>query len=332
MSHPPFQAALGAALQWFFPSLSLGLACYLVVLEGLSIATRNKVFRGLYDFWILVFGVCLVLGIAAVLMLGRSTGWDWTGMQMSAAVVAPAGLAAALLQRRAQTGEAAHFALTALLAASLLAILLWVVALHGQAQAAAEAYYVRLVHTANAAFLITALAVGAASAWRLLRRPGEETSGVALRMAVGTLAIAATLGVLAGAPPADATAGRVPAAALDSHIAVGLGVAMICLALWAGWLAWRRGGPERSRPFLRTCLAMSAVSLLAAFAGWILGPLSPGGETPAPAVNVALWTAYALLFGVGGAVIFVLVRRGLDETGDSPPPPGGTAGGRRPAR
>jgi cytochrome d ubiquinol oxidase subunit I len=56
----------------------------------------------------------------------------------------------------------------------------------------------RLTHMVLAAFLSTALAVGAASAWRLLRRPQEDESRIALRMAVGMALIVAPLQLLIG--------------------------------------------------------------------------------------------------------------------------------------
>lgn len=318
-SHSSLPAAVGAAIQWLFPSLSFGLACYLVVLEGLWAATRNPAFRALYGLWVQVFGVCLVLGLAAGLLVGRALGWSWNGAEMSAAAAGAAILAAIAIHRRERAGEAGHIVVSVLLAASLSAILLWVVDLNGASHASTVPYHVRLIHTANGAFLTTALAVGAAAAWRLLRRPDEAPSALALRMAVGTLAITAALGVLAGPPNPDVGEGRVGEAGLP--VAVGLGVAMICLAIWAGWLAWRRGGPERSRVFLRACLAMGGVSLLAALVGWTSGALSPAGASTyagpsAPIATLLLGSGYALLFGAGAALIVLLVGRGPGDPFD----------------
>ena len=49
-----------------------------------------------------------------------------------------------------------------------------------------------------AAYLTTALVVGAASAWRLLRNPGEPEARIALRMAIGIFAVVAPLQLVAG--------------------------------------------------------------------------------------------------------------------------------------
>jgi cytochrome d ubiquinol oxidase subunit I len=56
----------------------------------------------------------------------------------------------------------------------------------------------RLAHMTLAAYLTTALVVGAASAWRLLRDANEAASATALRMAIGMLAIVAPLQLIAG--------------------------------------------------------------------------------------------------------------------------------------
>jgi len=57
---------------------------------------------------------------------------------------------------------------------------------------------VRLAHMVLAAYLTTALVVGAASAWRILKDPEEPESCLALKMAIGMFAIVAPLQLLAG--------------------------------------------------------------------------------------------------------------------------------------
>ena len=57
---------------------------------------------------------------------------------------------------------------------------------------------VRYAHMVLGAYLSTALAVGAASAFRLLRRPDEDESRTALRMAIGMFALVAPLQLFMG--------------------------------------------------------------------------------------------------------------------------------------
>jgi cytochrome bd ubiquinol oxidase subunit I len=45
-----------------FPSFSIGLAAWLVVLEGRHLATGRPVYRRLFDFWLKIFGLGVVSG------------------------------------------------------------------------------------------------------------------------------------------------------------------------------------------------------------------------------------------------------------------------------
>ena len=56
----------------------------------------------------------------------------------------------------------------------------------------------RFAHMVLAAYLTTAIAVGGASAWTLLRRPDQPESKIALRMAVGMALLVAPLQLLIG--------------------------------------------------------------------------------------------------------------------------------------
>ncbi len=51
------------------------------------------------------------------------------------------------------------------------------------------------------------------------------------------------------------------------RVMVGLGLAMIGLGLW-GVTLWLRGGPERSRLFLRAATLMGPAGFVAVIAGW----------------------------------------------------------------
>lgn len=325
LSPSAVHTAIGAAAQLVFPCLALGLACYLAVLEGLWVATRNEVFRTLYGFWANIFGVCFALALVAVLTLGRTLGWTWSGLELSVAVTALSALLAAMLFGRDRVGAAPHVLASVLMAAGLLAVLVWTTGL--SAPASARALYASAARFALGAFIVTALAVGAVTAWRLLRQPEEASSAMALRMSVGMLAISAILRLLIGdfawrAP----LAGETGPEGWTLQIEAGLGAAVVWLALWAGWLVRRRGGPERSRSFLRSCLAMGAVGSAALFAGWMLGRMEhvtsahEHALAATPVATFALWAVYAALFGAGGFLILRLaVRPSLDPADGSEP-------------
>ncbi|WP_374573245.1 cytochrome ubiquinol oxidase subunit I [Phenylobacterium sp.] len=324
LSPSPSYAVLGVAVQLVFPSLALGLACYLAVLEGLWLVTRNPTFRTLYAFWVHIFAVCFALGVVVMLALGRALGWGWSASELATIVVALGGLLAAMTFGRGRIGAPTHVLATGLMAAALLALLAWIVGLDAAAHAPAPMLYQRTAQLALGAFLSTALTVGAVSAWRLLREPDETASAMALRMSVGMLAICAMLRLLIGELPWTSPLAALIGGpkALTLQIEALLGVSLLWLALWAGWLERRRGGPERSRVFLRSCLAMGAVGLLAVVFGWTLGRL--GAAAPELAklsiATLALWAAYFALFVAGGLLILRLAARpALEPAADAEP-------------
>jgi len=55
---------------------------------------------------------------------------------------------------------------------------------------------------------------------------------------------------------------------LAFQVMVGAGFAMVALALWAGWLLWRRGTIYDTAWFLRALVAASPLGVIAVEAGW----------------------------------------------------------------
>jgi cytochrome d ubiquinol oxidase subunit I len=268
----------------------------------------------------------------------------------------------------------------------------------------------RFAHMTLAAYLTTALVVGAASAWRLLRDPEEAESCTALKMAIGMFAIAAPLQLVAGdlsgkqvlhlqpaklaaieafwetrteqpfhivAIPDRARAANrfevsipklgswIAAGHVDAEIKglkdfaprdrppvwlvfwafrvmVGLGLAMIGLGVWGGYLCWR-GDPAHARGFLRAMVAMGPAGFVAVIAGWIVAEVgrqpyvvygvlrtadavSPVTAGVVSASLLAFMVVYAIVFSAGALYILRLIGEGPRPAGGEPPrrarPPG----------
>lgn len=314
----PLNAMIGAAAQLAFPSLAIGLASYLAVLEVLWVASRNETFRALYGFWSRIFAVCLLLSVVATLTIGHAVGWSWSGPQLLAAIVAIGCLALAMLAGHGRIGAPSHVLVSITMAVLLMTATVWIVTLQHEAPSAGGSVAETLASFVLGAFLATSLLVAAVSAARLLRRPDEAASAIALRMSVGMVAICAPLRLAVGGHawslPAPAGVGPSPLEAV-------LGAAVVSLALWAAWLVRRRGGPERSRPFLHVSLAMGATGMAALMAGWMASRLG-SAASPSPVVGslavLGLWAAYILVFGAGGYLIVRLAARPFDEPTDAP--------------
>ena len=62
-----------------FPSISIGLASYLAVLEGFWLKTGGQVYKDLYHFWLKVFGVTFGMGVVSGLVMSYEFGTNWGG-------------------------------------------------------------------------------------------------------------------------------------------------------------------------------------------------------------------------------------------------------------
>jgi Cytochrome bd terminal oxidase subunit I len=54
-----------------FPSFTIGLAAWFTVLEALGLATGRPVYRGMFEFWLKIFGVAFGLGVVSGRRHGR---------------------------------------------------------------------------------------------------------------------------------------------------------------------------------------------------------------------------------------------------------------------
>jgi cytochrome d ubiquinol oxidase subunit I len=225
----------GFTLAWhiIFPAFTIGLASYLAVLEGLWLVTKNEAFRNLYLFWIKIFAISFGMGVVSGVVMSYQIGTNWSVFaNLSSPVIGPlfafevltaffleASFLGVMLFGWKKVGPGLHFAATVLVALGTLTSAFWIISANSWMQHPTG--YVRLAdgalravdwmqvifsptfpyrffHMVLAAYLSTALMVGAASAWRLLRNPDEDESGIGLKMAIGMFAIVAPLQLLVG--------------------------------------------------------------------------------------------------------------------------------------
>jgi len=227
------QFAFTIAFHIIFPSFSIGLASFLAVLEGLWLSTRRQVFRNLYLFWVKIFAISFGMGVVSGVVMSYQLGTNWSVFsQVAAPVIGPlfafevltaffleASFLGIMLFGWKKVGPGLHFAATALVAIGTLISAFWIISANSWMQHPAgfavladgsltatdwwavvfnPTFPVRLAHMALAAFLTTALAVGGASAFVLLRDPDQPESRMALRMAIGMFAIVAPLQLVVG--------------------------------------------------------------------------------------------------------------------------------------
>lgn len=236
-----FDAILLARLQFaftiawhiVFPSLSIGLASYLAVLEGLWLATGREAFKTLYLFWVKIFAISFGMGVVSGVVMSYQLGTNWSvfaaktapvlgpllGFEVLAAFFLEASFLGVMLFGWRKVGPRLHFLATVMVAVGTLISAFWILSANSWMQHPVAYGYdeqgrfialdwmkvifsptfpARFAHMTLAAYLTTALVVGAASAWRLMKDPGQAESRIALRMAIGMFALVAPLQLLVG--------------------------------------------------------------------------------------------------------------------------------------
>ncbi|VTN08697.1 Cytochrome d ubiquinol oxidase subunit 1 [Raoultella terrigena] len=73
------QFAFTVSFHIIFPAITIGLASYLAVLEGLWLKTKNPVWRSLYHFWSKIFAVNFGMGVVSGLVMAYQFGTNWSG-------------------------------------------------------------------------------------------------------------------------------------------------------------------------------------------------------------------------------------------------------------
>ena len=199
------QFAFTVSFHFIFPAFSIGLASYLMVLEGLWLRTGRGVYANLYRYWLKIFAVGFGMGIVSGVVLSYQFGTNWSvfstkagpiigplmGYEVITAFFLEAGFLGVMLFGISKVGKKLHFFATCMVALGTVVSAFWILSVNSWMQTPTgyevngEGQFVlsgswwdvifnpsfpyRLVHTVTAAYLTTAFAVGGVGAWHLLR-------------------------------------------------------------------------------------------------------------------------------------------------------------------
>lgn len=72
------QFAATVSFHIIFPSFTIGLAAWLAVLEAMSLATGNRVYRQVFEFWLKIFGVAFGMGVVSGIVMAFQFGTNWS--------------------------------------------------------------------------------------------------------------------------------------------------------------------------------------------------------------------------------------------------------------
>lgn len=227
------QFAFTVSFHIIFPAFSIGLASYLAVLEALWLKTGKEVYLNLFKYWMKIFAVAFAMGVVSGLVMSYQFGTNWSVFSDKAGpVIGPlmayevlsaffleAGFLGVMLFGLERVGRKLHFAATLAVAAGTFFSAFWILAVNSWMQTPAgfamndQGQYVaaswmavifnpsfpyRLVHMVLAAYLTTALVVGAVGAFHLLRDRQAAGARTMFAMAMGMILVTAPIQILAG--------------------------------------------------------------------------------------------------------------------------------------
>ena len=72
------QFAFTVSFHFIFPALTIGLASYLAVLEGLWLRTGREVFLTLFKYWLKIFAITFGMGVVSGIVMAYQFGTNWS--------------------------------------------------------------------------------------------------------------------------------------------------------------------------------------------------------------------------------------------------------------
>jgi len=247
------QFAFTVSAHIIFPAITIGLATYLAVLEGLWLKTRNPDYKTLYHFWSKIFAVNFGMGVVSGLVMAYQFGTNWSGFaDFAGSITGPlltyevltaffleAGFLGVMLFGWNRVGEKLHFFATSMVALGTIISTFWILASNSWMQTPQgydivdgravpvdwlaivfnPSFPYRLAHMSIAAFVSTALFVGGSAAWHLLKGNSSSAVKKMFSMSLGMLVVAAPIQAFVGDAHGLNTLEHQPAkiAAIEGH-------------------------------------------------------------------------------------------------------------------
>jgi cytochrome bd ubiquinol oxidase subunit I len=216
-----------------FPALSIGLASYLAVLEGLWLASGRQVYLDLFHYWVKIFSIGFAMGVVSGVVMSYQFGTNWAaysektgpiigplmGYEVLTAFFLEAGFLGVMLFGMKRVGRGLHFFATLMVALGTLLSATWILSANSWMQTPAgysiaadgrfmpedwlaiifnPSFLVRLPHMVLASYLCVAFLVGGVGAYHLLRGPDNRASRTMFSMALWMATFAAPAQIVVG--------------------------------------------------------------------------------------------------------------------------------------
>lgn len=247
------QFAFTVSFHIIFPAITIGLASFLAVLEGMWLKTRDQTYRDLYHFWSKIFAVNFGMGVVSGLVMAYQFGTNWSGFsEFAGSITGPlltyevltaffleAGFLGVMLFGWNRVGPGLHFFATCMVALGTLISTFWILASNSWMHTP-QGYIIqngivvpqdwfkivfnpsfpyRLFHMSVAAFLASAFFVGSSAAWHLLKGNNNPAIRKMFSMALWMALIVAPIQAMIGDAHGLNTLEHQPAkiAAIEGH-------------------------------------------------------------------------------------------------------------------
>jgi len=220
------------AFHILFPTLTIGLAWFLVFFEAAGRRSGRPEWFNLYRFWVKIFALTFGMGVVSGLVLSYEIGTNFSRFsQIAGPVIGPllsaevltaffveAGFLGIMLFGWEKVGPRFHFMATLLVAVGTTNSAFWILSANSWMQTPAGAAWqngqlvpqdwfavifnpsfpYRLAHMLLAALLTSSLIVAGISAWFLARQRHLDFAARGLKVAVLAIAVLAPLQIFAG--------------------------------------------------------------------------------------------------------------------------------------
>jgi len=227
------QFAITISFHIVLAAFSIGLANFLMVLEGLWLKTGRAVYLDVYRYWLKVFALNVAVGTASGLILEYQFGLNWSRLAVQAGdVIGPlmfyevlaaffieAGFLGIMLFGLKKVGPKLHFFATCAVALGSLISAFWILSANSWMQTpagysiAADGRFIaedwwaiifnpsfayRLVHMILAVFIGSATLIAGVSAWQLRKAAHNPRARMQFSMALWLIVLLMPLQIVVG--------------------------------------------------------------------------------------------------------------------------------------
>lgn len=226
------QFAVTIGFHILFPTLTIGLASFLLLVEVQWLRTGDPAWRHLFRFWVKLFALAFGMGVVSGVVLSYEIGTNFApfaratanvlgpllGYEVLTAFFLEAGFLGIMLFGWDRVGPRLHLLATAMVAVGTVISAFWIltanswmqtpqghILVDGTFEVASfrqvifnPSFPYRFLHMTVAAYLTTAFAVAAVSAWHVLRGGPDPVMGRGLVYGLGLAAVLAPAQVAVG--------------------------------------------------------------------------------------------------------------------------------------